>query len=70
MQQQLGWRARKRVVARVASAMAMAMKRAMVTNDDTTDNGHSKEDGRRLTVATMGMAHRTQPLALRLERGG
>ncbi len=52
----------------------MATKRAMVTNGDTTDNGHGEESGGHLMVATMamgmGMVQRTWPLALQLERGG
>ncbi len=59
---------------RVAEAMAMATKRAMATNGDNMGNGYSKEDSGQATVATMvlgiGMAQRTWPLMLQLERGG
>jgi hypothetical protein len=56
--------------------MAMATKRAMVTNGNgnTMDNGHGEEGGGCSTVATMlmgkGTAQRTRPLALQLERRG
>ncbi len=33
-------------------------------------NGYHEEGGGRSMAATMGMARRTQPLALQLERGG
>jgi hypothetical protein len=49
--------------------MATATKRVMATNGNNTGNGYGKEGGRRLMAATMGMAGRTHPLALRLERG-
>jgi hypothetical protein len=55
-------------------AMAMVTKRAIATNVNTMDNGNGKEGGGCSTAATiamgMGMAQRTQLLALRLERGG
>jgi hypothetical protein len=44
------------------------MKREMARV--ATGNGYGKEGGRRLTVAMMGTAQRTQPLTLQLERGG
>ncbi len=74
MQQQLGWRATKRAMARVVRAMAMATKRTMATDGDNTGKGDGKEGGKQATAATMamgrGMAQRTWPLTLRLERGG
>ncbi len=51
-------------------AMEMATKRAMTIKGDSRDNGQSKEGGGCLMVAMIGTAQRTQPLALRLERGG
>ncbi len=54
--------------------MALATKRAMATNGDNMGNGDSKEGGKRAVAATMamgmGMARRTWPLTLPLERGG
>ncbi len=70
MQQQLGWWATKRAMARAARAMVTATKRAMATNNNNTGNGYSEEDEGHLMAAMMGMAQRTQPLALQLERGG
>jgi hypothetical protein len=70
LQQQLGWQATKRAMARGARAMATATKRGMATNGDNTGNGHGKECGRGSTAAVMGWHKRTQPLALHLERGG
>ncbi len=55
---------------RAARVMVTATKRVMATNGDNTGNGYGKEGGGRLTVAMMGTVQRTQPLALRLERGG
>jgi hypothetical protein len=60
----------KRAMARAARGMATATKRATAIDDDTTNNGHGKEGGRRLTAATMRTAQRTRLLMLRLERGG
>jgi hypothetical protein len=61
-------------MARVARAMAMAMKRAMTTNGDNTGNGNGKEGGVQAMPATMAMGRgavqRTWPLTLQLERGG
>ncbi len=69
LRQRLGWWATKKAIARVARVMATATKRAMATNDDNTGNGYGEEDDGSSTAATMGMARRTRPLALRLERG-
>ncbi len=66
---QLGWWMTKRVMARVARAMAMAAKMVMATDGDNSDDGYSKEGGGHLTVATMATAQRTWLLALQLERG-
>jgi hypothetical protein len=66
----------KRVMARAARAMAMATttRRGMATKGDNTGNGYGKECGGPAMAATMamrmGMVQRTQPLVLRLERGG
>jgi hypothetical protein len=57
-------------MARAAMAMAVAMKRVMTTNVDNTGNGYNKEGEGCLMAAAMGIAQRTWPLALRLERGG
>jgi hypothetical protein len=57
-------------MARVARAMATAMKRAMATDNDNTGNGYGEEDDGRSMAATMGTAQRTWPLVLRLERRG
>jgi hypothetical protein len=60
-------------MARASRAMVLATKRAM-TNSNNMGNGYGKEGGERVTVATMairmGMAIRTWPLVLQLERGG
>jgi hypothetical protein len=50
--------------------MAMATKRAMVTDDDNMGNGYSEEDDGRLMAVMMGVAQRTRLLALQLEREG
>ncbi len=61
---------------RAARVMAMVTvtKRVMATDGDNTGNGDGKDGGERATAATMamgrGMARRTWPLTLRLERGG
>ncbi len=55
MQQQWWWWATKRVMVRVARAMATATKRVMATNNDNTGNGYSKEAGGQATAATMAM---------------
>ncbi len=55
MQQQLGWWATKRVMARVARAMALATKRVMATNGDNRGNGYGKEGGGHSTASTMAM---------------
>ncbi len=57
-------------MARAARAMATITKRVMATNGDNTGNGYGKEGGGRSTAATMGMARKTHPLVLQLERGG
>jgi hypothetical protein len=57
-------------MARAARAMARATKRVMVTDGNNTGNGYGEEGGGCSTAAMMGMAQRTHPLALRLERGG
>ena len=61
-------------MARAARAMAMATKRVMVTNGNTTDNGHGKKGGGSLMAAIMAMGMGTARgrwlLALLLERGG
>jgi hypothetical protein len=44
--------------------MATVTKRAMVTDGNNMGNGYGKEGGGRSMVAMMGMAQRTQPLAL------
>jgi hypothetical protein len=69
LQQQLGWQATKRAMARTARAMATATKRVMATDGDNLDNDYCKEDDRHLTVETRGTAQRTRPLVLQLERG-
>ncbi len=55
-------------------AMATATKRAMATDSDNMGNDDGKEGGERATAATIamgrGVAQRTWPLTLRLERGG
>jgi hypothetical protein len=72
--QRLGWWAMKRAMTRAARVIAMATKRAMVSNGDNMGNGYGKEGGGHLTAATMAMvmgtAQRTWLLALRLERRG
>jgi hypothetical protein len=59
-----------RAVTRAARAMATATKRAMATNGNNRDNGYGEEGGGCLRAATRGVAQRTRPLALRLERVG
>jgi hypothetical protein len=44
------------VMARAARVIATVTKRAMASNGINTDNGHGKEGGGRLTVATRGTA--------------
>jgi hypothetical protein len=70
LRQQLGWRVTKRVIARAAWVMVMAMKRAMATNGNNMGNGYGKEGNGRLTAAMRVTAQRTWPLVLQLERGG
>jgi hypothetical protein len=62
-QRRLEWQATKR-------AMPKATKRVMATDGDSTGNGYGKEGGGHSTMVMMGMAQRTHPLALQLERGG
>jgi hypothetical protein len=42
-------------MARVARALAMAMKRAMATNGDNMGNSYGKETSGQATTATMAM---------------
>ncbi len=60
----------KRVMAMMARVMVTATERAMVTDGNTTDNGHGKEGDGHLMVAMMGTAQKTRLLTLGLERGG
>ncbi len=57
-------------MARAARAIAMAIKKVMATKVNNRGNGYNKEGNGRLMAAIMGMARRTRPLALQLERGG
>jgi hypothetical protein len=57
-------------MSRAARAMAMATKKAMVTDGNNMDIGYCKEGDGRSTAATRGTARRTRPLVLRLEKGG
>jgi hypothetical protein len=63
----------KREMARAARVMAMATKRAILTNGNNMGIGYGKEGGGKAMAATMamgmGMVQRTWPLVLRPERG-
>ncbi len=55
-------------------AMATVTKRLVATDGDNMGNGYGEEASGQAMVATMamgiGMAQRTWPLTLQLERGG
>jgi hypothetical protein len=66
----------KKAMMRAARVIAMATvtKRLVATDGDNMGNGYGEEASGQAMVATMamgiGMAQRTWPLTLQLERGG